>query len=91
MYGGTPTFWKRELWDSCFQNPSESSVLFISPNKHRINLMITFYPWADPEGGGGVGGRGSKSSMILHTPNALRLRYDMILLDCSGAFSPLIS
>ena len=25
MYSGTPIFWKRELWDSCFQNPSESS------------------------------------------------------------------
>ena len=26
MYCGTPTFWQRGLWDSCFQNPSESSV-----------------------------------------------------------------
>ena len=25
MYCGTPTFWQRGLWDSCFQNPSESS------------------------------------------------------------------
>ena len=27
MYCGTPTFWQRGLWDSCFQNPSESSDL----------------------------------------------------------------
>ena len=26
--GGTTTFWQGELWDSCLQNPSESSVLF---------------------------------------------------------------
>ena len=26
--GGTTTFWQRELWDSCLQNPSESFVLF---------------------------------------------------------------
>ena len=25
LYCGTPTFWQRGLWDSCFQNPSESS------------------------------------------------------------------
>ena len=23
--GWTPSFWQRGLWDSCFQNPSESS------------------------------------------------------------------
>ena len=27
MYCGTPTFWQRGLWDSCFQNPSESSAI----------------------------------------------------------------
>ena len=26
LYCGTPTFWQRGLWDSCFQNPSECSV-----------------------------------------------------------------
>ena len=26
MYCGTHTFWQRGLWDSCFQNPSESSA-----------------------------------------------------------------
>ena len=26
LYCGTPTFWQRGLWDSCFQNPSESSA-----------------------------------------------------------------
>ena len=25
LYCGTPSFWQRGLWDSCFQNPSESS------------------------------------------------------------------
>ena len=25
MYGGTPIFGQRGLWDSCFQNPSERS------------------------------------------------------------------
>ena len=24
LYGGTPTFWQRGLWGSCFQNHSES-------------------------------------------------------------------
>ena len=32
MYGGTPTFWQRGLWDSCFQNPSESSA--------KVSLII---------------------------------------------------
>ena len=27
LYCGTPTFWQRGLWDSCFQNPSESSEI----------------------------------------------------------------
>ena len=27
LYCGTPTFWQRGLWDSWFQNPSESSDL----------------------------------------------------------------
>ena len=26
LYGGTPLFWQRGLWNSCFQNPSKSSV-----------------------------------------------------------------
>ena len=26
--GGTLTFWQRGLWDSCFQNPNESSAFF---------------------------------------------------------------
>ena len=30
MYGGTPTFWQRGLWDFCFQNPSESSAYLIT-------------------------------------------------------------
>ena len=28
LYCGTPTFWQRGLWDSCFQNPSESSGIY---------------------------------------------------------------
>ena len=27
LYCGTPTFWQRGLWDSCFQNPSGSSEI----------------------------------------------------------------
>ena len=34
LYYGTPTFWLRGLWDSCFQNPSESSVSYILWNRN---------------------------------------------------------
>ena len=55
MYGGTPTFWKRELWDSCFQNPSESSVdnlviiqgIRISIARKPYSFVI-FWGGADP-------------------------------------------
>ena len=41
MYGGTPTFWQRRLWDSCFQNPSESSEYLFS-KVHICNAKIAF-------------------------------------------------
>ena len=38
--GGTPTFWKRELWDSYFQNPCESSELRFSVLWLRSDIRI---------------------------------------------------
>ena len=38
LYDGTPNFWQRGLWDSCFQNPSESSD-FVSFSEVLANNM----------------------------------------------------
>ena len=39
MYCGTPTFWLGGLWDSCFQNPSESSAVVRVTIPYR-NLLV---------------------------------------------------
>ena len=44
MYFGTPTFWQRGLWDSCFQNPNESSgdskeVTLFSDSQSAVGIL----------------------------------------------------
>ena len=46
MYGGTPTSWQRGIWDSCFENRSESSdtVYFVPRRRlHRSHYHILSY------------------------------------------------
>ena len=51
LYGGTPTFWQRGLWDSCFQNPSESSanykLLFLILSQKKNMLLFILIPYSE--------------------------------------------
>ena len=40
LYGGTPTCWQRGLWDSCFQNPTESSVNKSFKNQQHNHVLV---------------------------------------------------
>ena len=58
LYCGTPTFWQRGLWDSYFQNPSESSdfstKLCVCSHKWKIQnisgLIFILSPGSCPRG-----------------------------------------
>ena len=45
LYCGTPTFWQRGLWDSCFQNPSERSDKYVGVCSANLISFALNIPW----------------------------------------------